>query len=342
MKKYLLFATAACAALAACTKNEVKPVELDQEITYQTINTKAASAFKTSYKFYSWAYILASGQTWENDAASSKSYIENSLIEYVTDSNAWKNKTASYYWPKKAGLTFFAWSDATDDPKVTYPATVACSNDGGIKFDNFDTSVDKKKDLLVANIAANQTSNTTSHDSWQAGVPVVFYHVLSALDVTAATKINYGTTKFQVKSVVFKDVLCKGTYTQGVNATLTPIQSNWITVSGAKDFDVYSPTSPSSELSTTATPLDAQANDVRIFMPQTLPDDAKVIVTYQVTYGSTDITDDVTIEKDLKNIFTEGWKPGYKYTLNIVIGLDEVLWDPDIQPWKNGTGNVTI
>ena len=341
MKKYLLFATAACAALAACTKNEVKPVEIDQEITYQTIDTKAASAFSTSHKFYSWAYILASSQTWKNDAASSKSYIENSLIEYVTDSNAWKNKTASYYWPKKAKLTFFAWSDATNSPSVSSHATVDCSNDGGIKFDNFDTSVDKNKDLLVSKIAADQTYNSST-TSWSAGVPTVFYHVLSAMELTAKTNVDYKTTKFKVKSVVFKNVLCKGTYTQGVDATKTPIESDWNTVTDKSRFDVYSPTSPSSELSTTATPLDAQDGDVRIYMPQTLPDDAKVAVSYQVTYGSTGITDDVTIEKDLKNIFTEGWKPGYKYTLNIVIGLDEVLWDPDIQPWENGTGNVTI
>lgn len=343
MKKYLLFATAVCAALAACTKNEVKPVEIDQEITYQTINTKTASAFSTDHKFYSWAYLLASGQNWADKYATSSPYITNSLIEYVPSSNAWKNSTTSYYWPKKSGLTFFAWSDATRAPSVTSPATVECSNDGGIKFNNFDTSVDKNKDLLVSKIAADQKSNTSSQGSWENGVPVVFYHVLSALDVTAATKINYGTTTFKVKSVVFKDVLCKGTYTQGVDATQTPIASNWATVSDKSPFDVYSPTSPSSELSITATPLDAQNGDVSIFMPQTFDDDAaKVVVSYQVTYGSTGITDEVTIEKDLKSIFTEGWKPGYKYTLNIVIGLDEVLWDPAIEEWETGTGNVTI
>lgn len=342
MKKYLLFATAVCAALAACTKNDVKPVEMDQEITYQTITTKAASAFSTSNKFYSWAYLLASELNWQGNSATSSPYITNSLIEYVPGSNAWKNASTSYYWPKKAKLTFFAWSDATNAPSVASPATVACSKDGGIKFDNFDTSVDKNKDLLVAKIAADQKSNTSSHDSWQEGVPVLFYHVLSAMNVTAATKTDYGETKFKVKSVVFKNVLCKGTYTQGVDATKTPIESSWATVSDKRTFDVYSPDSPSSELSTTAITLAAQDGDVSIYMPQTLPDDAKVAVSYQVTYGSTGITDDVTIEKDLKNIFTEGWKPGYKYTLNIVIGLDEVLWDPDIQPWENGTGNVTI
>lgn len=341
MKKYILTAAVASVALASCTKNEVKPVEMDQEITYQTIDTKAASAFSTSHKFYSWAYLLASGQNWANNSATSKQYITNSLIEYVSSSNAWKNLTTSYYWPKKSSLTFFAWSDATSAPSVTSPATVACSNDGGIKFDNFDTSVDKNKDLLVSKIAADQTYNSST-TSWSAGVPTVFYHVLSAMEITAKTNVNYGTTKFKVKSVVFKNVLCKGTYTQGVNATETPIASSWATVSDNSTFDVYSPVSLSDELSTSATTLDAQANDVRIFMPQTLPANAKVAVSYQVTYGDTGITDDVTIEKDLQSIFTEGWKPGYKYTLNIVIGLDEVLWDPDIQPWEPGTGSVTI
>ena len=51
MKNYLFIAAAACVALAACTKNEVKPVEVEQEITYQTIDTKAASSFLTSNKF---------------------------------------------------------------------------------------------------------------------------------------------------------------------------------------------------------------------------------------------------------------------------------------------------
>ena len=344
MKKNLFIAAAACVALAACTKNEVKPVEMDQEITFQTINTKAASAFKTSYKFYSWAYILASGQTWENDAASSKSYIENSLIEYVTDSNAWKNKTTSYYWPKEASLTFFAWSDTTSTPSVTEPAKVTCSNTEGIKFTNFDTSFDTNKDLLVSKIAANKKSNTSSHDSWKEGVPVVFYHVLSAMNVTAATKINYGATTFKVKSVVFNNVLCKGNYIQGVDASETPIESSWTPDdSKTENFNVYNCASLSDVLSTNPTDLEAQDGDVRIYMPQSFSEDgATVSVTYQVTYGNTGIYDEVTIVKDLKNIFAEGWKPGYKYTLNIVIGLDEVLWDPDIQPWETGTGNVTI
>ena len=43
MKKYIVIAIAACVALAACTKNEVRPVSTDQEITFETAVYKASS-----------------------------------------------------------------------------------------------------------------------------------------------------------------------------------------------------------------------------------------------------------------------------------------------------------
>lgn len=343
MKNYLFIAAAACVALAACTKNEVKPVEVEQEITYQTIDTKAASLFDKGHKFYSWAYLLASDKTWNTDYADASSYISEALIGYDSSINGWKATTA-YYWPKKAKLTFFAWSDNTSSPVVTSPATVACTKDGGIKFDNFDTSVeaDKNKDLLVAKIADNQTSNTTNSGTWNKGVPTVFYHVLSAMEVSAKTNVDYGSTKFKVKSVVFSDVLSKGTYTQTYDATKTPIESSWVTVSDKHTFDVYAPASLGSDLNhSDFTNLSASNGEYSIFMPQTLPADAKVTVIYQVTYGTTNISDEVSVVKNLKDIFTE-WKPGYKYTLKITIGLDEILWDPAIEEWTPGSGEVTI
>ena len=43
MKKFTLIALSACVALAACTKNEVRPVSTDQEITFETAVYKASS-----------------------------------------------------------------------------------------------------------------------------------------------------------------------------------------------------------------------------------------------------------------------------------------------------------
>ena len=342
MKKYLLFATAACAALAACTKNEVKPVEMDQEITYQTINTKVASAFSTSHKFYSWAYILASDQNWTANHASSSPYITNSLIEYVPGSNAWKNTTTSYYWPKKSGLTFFAWSDATASPSVGL-ATVNCSATDGITFTSYNTASTKNKDLLVAKIAADQKSNTTTYEGLAAGVPTVFSHVLSALVVKAKTDVTYSDITFKVKSIDFTNVYSTGDYTQGYDASAKPTASPWSNLSSATSFDVYSPASESDPVTSEGIELAPVGEDVRIFMPQTFSDTTpKASITYTVTYGTSGVIDEVTVEKDLKSIFTSNWQPGYKYTLTITLGLNQILWAPDVEPWSTGEGNFTI
>ena len=343
MKKYIMVAAVASVALASCTKNEVKPVEIDQEITYQTITTKAASAFSTDHKFYSWAYILASDLNWETKYATSSPYITNSLIEYVPSSKAWKNSTTSYYWPKKSGLTFFAWSDVTNNPSVG-SATVNCSATDGITFTSYNTASTKNKDLLVAKIAADQKSNTTTYDNgWAAGVPTVFSHVLSALVVKAKTDVTYSDITFKVKSIDFTNVYSTGDYTQGHDASAKPTASSWSNLSSATSFDVYSPASESNPVTYEGIELAPVGEDVRIFMPQTFSDTTpKASITYTVKYGTSEVIDEVTVEKDLKSIFTSNWLPGYKYTLTITLGLNQILWAPDVEPWSTGEVNFTI
>ena len=295
--------------------------------------------FDTGSAFYSWAYLLAEGSTWDTNHAASSPYITNSLIKHKD--NVWKNESTAYYWPKKAGLTFFAWSDNTGAPAVS--SSVSCTNSDGIKFTNFDTSVDKNKDLLVAKIAADQKNNTASTHPWGAGVPTVFYHILSALELKAITDIDYTDVTFNVKSVDIKSVLTKGTYTQGVVSTSLPTAPTWATENDTHDFDVYTPSGVSGNLSTTETVLTPQTGDVYIFMPQEFSDEtAKVVVTYQVTYGTSGVVDTVTVEKDLKSIFTSNWKPGYKYTLTIKLGMDQILWDPTVEEWTTQDYSVTI
>ena len=113
MKKYILIAAVASVALAACTKNEVKPVEMDQEITYQTITTKAANSFAYDRHFTSYAYMLPSGKTWDSKFSEGSAYIADADIYYhMTPNYEWKAAN-TYYWPKHGSLTFFAWSTYT-------------------------------------------------------------------------------------------------------------------------------------------------------------------------------------------------------------------------------------
>ena len=227
MKKYLLFATAVCAALAACTKNEVKPVEIDQEITYQTITTKAASSFASNRHFTSYAYMLPSGKTWDSKFSEGSAYIADADIYYhnTAPNYEWKAEK-TYYWPKQGSLTFFAWSTYTTSKASLKEATVSCTQAKGIQVDAFDITKNKNVDFLVAEVAKDKKANETQHEdglgnTWAKGVPTVFKHALSKLVFKVVTvknrePYNYSddAVTFTVKSIKLKGVNNNKAYSQ--------------------------------------------------------------------------------------------------------------------------------
>ncbi len=346
-KSFLLLLPAAAVLLSGCSKTEVATVEsAPQEITFQTVETKAASNFDTNKKFYSYAYFLPKGSTgWSTNYSSATSYISSSLIEYVTDRTAWKNVTTTYYWPKEGELTFFAWTDYTGSPSVT-DCTIGCDKDKGINTTGYAVTQNKNKDLMVADIAADQKQNTTQHNTWAKGVPTVFKHVLSNLVFTVRTDQNetsnvYPDGMFKLQSVKLKSVNTKGDYTQGSpTAGATP----WSNQTSNSELTTYSGTEVS--VTKTAQTLAPTDNDYYIVLPQTFSDETPVIeIVYTITtnYTGTAVTETVTATKALKDIYTANWENGKKYTLNIILGVEEILWDPDVTDWTAGTaGEINI
>ncbi len=341
-KSFLLLLPAAVAALlVGCSKTEVNTVEsAPAEITFQTVETKAASNFATDKKFYSYAYFLPKDKlVWNTNYASGVEYISNSLIEYVSDKTAWKNTTTTYYWPKEGQLTFFAWTDYTDAPAVT-GCTISCDKAKGINTTGYDVTSNRNKDLLVADIAADQSTNTTEHDGWKKGVPTVFKHVLSNLVFTVRTDETetgnvYPAGMFNLQSVKLKNVYTVGDYTQGSpTAGATP----WSNQTSSSELPTYTGTEVS--VNSTAQTLTPATDDYYIVLPQTFSDATPVIeIVYTITtnYTGTAVTETVTATKALKDIYTAGWENGKKYTLGIILGAEEILWDPDVTDWTAGT-----
>ena len=341
--KFILLAALPAVALAAgCSKNEVIPVENEPaEITYQTLETKAASNFSTSNKFYSYAYFLEKDKTWAAKAAEGKAYISNSRIEYVTDMTYWKNTATTYYWPKQGSLTFFAWTDYTAAPAVS-GCTISCSNTKGINTTGYAVTSNQNKDLMVADIAADQKTNTVEYTGWEKGVPTIFKHVLSNLVFTIKTDEGTSGNKyedgmFELKSITLKNVSTKGDYTQGSPTASTAPWSNQGT---SANLSAYSGTGMTvSETAQTVTPA---ANDYYIVLPQNFTDTTPVIeIVYTITtnYAGTPVTETVTETKDLKSIYKDNWVNGKKYTLNIILGVTEILWDPDVTDWTTVTAD---
>ncbi len=360
--KIIIIATSALALLAACSKSEVLPVEsAPQEITFQTIETKAASGFSESNKFYSYAFFLEKGtgttaKNWADNHGESKAYIANSLIEYNSTDKAWKNASTKYYWPKEGSLTFFAWTDNTASPAVDPNSAVSCAHDTGIKFTDYDISstTNKNKDLLVADMVKDQSENTVSYTGtsgeWTKGVPTVFKHILSNLVFNVKTDYAtsndvYSSVDFNLKSIDLKNVYTKGTYTQGSpTASATP----WGTYSESETLKIFNGSLAVTKATDTPTAI---TSDYSIVLPQTFAAvttiDANtpvITIVYDIVtnYTGTAVTETITTTKSLNEIYSGSWEPGKKYTLTLILGLNEILWDPDVTDWTDVASSINI
>lgn len=358
MKKYFLIAAAACVALAACTKNEVKPVEVDQEITYQTIDTKAASSFASNRHFTSYAYMLPSGQTWDSNSSAGSAYIAGADIYYHTTPNYEWKADKTYYWPKQGSLTFFAWSTYTTTEASLNGATVSCTQAKGIQVDKFDIEQNKNVDFLVAEVAKDKKANTSDHEdessnTWAKGVPTVFKHALSKLvfkvvTVKGGADYNYTSDNvyFTVKSIKLKGVNNNLAYSQDWQTGSTASKHTWTDPTPAVEIEEVPVFTGSQVASNTETELPLGSGDYYIVIPQSFDPDDVLEIEYEIKtefISGSPVTETVTInDKKLSEVYTAGWEPGKEYTLTIKLGIDEVLWDPTLDDWAVGTLDVTI
>lgn len=338
MKRIILLAASVMAILAGCTRTEIRSISDEpQQITFRTIETKAAGDFDKGNKFISYAWFLEKGKAWDTNSADGQAYISGAQIAFDNDANAWKASGKTYYWPKQGSLTFFAWTDNTDTPTQTL---AGCAKDKGITFTAYSAFDHKNKDLLVADIAKDMDgkNNLTTHQGWKPGVPTVFHHVLSNLAFTIKTNDNYTGATYSLKSIKLKNISTKGDYAQGSPAA-TADADVWTRHADPNEVPAFTAGAAGQSITSTPTNLTPSTTDFSIVLPQKFTDATPTIeIVYTITtkYTGTAVVETVTETKPLKDIYTEGWVSGKKYTLNIQLSLNEILWDPSIEGWENG------
>lgn len=328
MKKYLLIAATACIALAACTKNEVKPVVADQEITFQTISTKATEAYPTSNVFKTWAYMHTADYA---TSVANQLYIggaDGLQISYFPATTQWKNAT-SYYWPKNGDkLTFFSYATNATTCALT-GATVKCDFEQGVTVTDFDTAQNLNVDFLVADVAKDQTANTDPATYHYVGVPTLFRHKLSNVIFTINTKENYAKKTFKLESIELVKVAKTANYIQN---PLNPTAEGWV---GLTTHDVTYCNTETEFAKTVVIPTAIQS----YYIPQTFDPAVKVVLKYKIitdngeSHPSKYAVENVVVEKKLSELFGASWKMGTRYTCAITVSLDEILWDPAVEPW---------
>ena len=377
MRKYPIIFFAAAAALAACTKTEVIPVENDTlaEITYETAPvTRAIQKFDDSNIFASVAYYLPEGNTWDwgktTKSATSQEPLATLFIGSDDDSDGsadgviiakvgdvWRNakqsgtswvKDKSYYWPKKGKLTFFAWSlnsgsldikNSTDMSSTK--VSVNCTPYSGFILQNFDIRDNKNVDFMVAEVAADKSANEKEYVKYSgvdSGVPTLFKHKFTNVQFTVRLKEDYENVKITLNSIVFPKLADIFSYNQG------PVEyySNYPSVTSSQTY------TKADQVVDKTKPTPISNVDQFIFLPQTFTADQVVEITYTIVYtgDSGDLpAETVTVKKPLTELFatttgsttTYEWGIGKKYTLDLEFALDEILWDPAVEDWTEDT-----
>lgn len=281
MKKSILLAVAAIAALAGCSKVEVKSVdEAPARISWNAVvgkhSTKApveGTTFSTGLSFKTFAFYNANGTAWPTGASL---YIDNQEVNYYAAAvapfvaNSWHTLTANY-WPKQGSLTFFSYSFANNP--VSFTGNLTCTAADGLKLVGYDVNEtgNKNSDFMVADIKDGQRQNTTSAAGAEKGVPTIFRHALTQIvGFYVETKDNYkgaalaaGSKVIEVNSIKIVKAYSKGDYTM-TNDAATRTES-WENRSDFQTYE-YTPVAGKSEaLNTTAAEL---VNEQKIFLPQ--------------------------------------------------------------------------
>lgn len=360
MKKVLFFALAAGVALAACTKNEVKPVEVDQQITFKAVVNKASTkamidgnTYDTGNTFGTVAYKVKD--------ATSELYIPVSEVKYTAGSPAYWSTEAPYYWPKDGSkLTFYSYSPFKYSETGTTTAITVSATADGLTFTNYSVKEHQETDLMVADKKADQTSNTTNAGgSWATGVPTVFHHMLAQIvainfqtvenasanpvvvkdyanghDGTSGHEYVAGDKQFVVTDVYFEKFYEQGTLTAGAS------QSWASTGTVTNSYTWYSETGGKKFINGKCTPR----NTYYLVLPQTHSNDAMLHVKYEIhtyTSANTHAIEKMDVSVPLKKL-NASWEMNKKYTYTLNIDLDRIYWDPSVTEWTTGTGSAEI
>lgn len=346
MKRILLFA-AVSVALTGCVNDETESFDAtpsNKKITFEApflgkVATRAAENAKypddQSFKVWGWYHegdyntFQANDNKWQNwmDA-------EGKAVEVSKDpTNNWWKSSDAYYWPKSENgkLTFAAYSPANlTATKIEHTAT-------GLQIEGFTVPTEANVDVMYSDRTYNQTvsnndDNTSTTPSY-TGVQIHFHHALSNICFTAKTEADYSKTmKIKITSIKVSDVNNKGTFNQTIKTDggneCTPVWNG--SVEGTNEYSVYDETDgmevTSSEYSLTKK---------LILLPQKFSTGSKGKVT--IDYTMNDVACSANIEFN-KEGYPDEWKPGYRYTYNIIIGLTEIHFAPYVTEWEDETG----
>ena len=221
MKKYIILAAAAVAALAACSKVE-QTSDVQKEINFQVANriqTKATDGVvynNGAFGTYAWYTANAASVTAQTGSDHAE-FMVNETVDLVN--GVWKTSVNTFYWPKTGSVDFISYSPfaGTNGTAGNVPAIDQDSIEyTGVVAGNVDLMYADKVNCSSNVNEVTDTNNGTNADSGYQGVPTIFRHALAKLsfkikanfveytDATTNKKTEWDVTVTSAKISGFK------------------------------------------------------------------------------------------------------------------------------------------
>ena len=201
MKKILLIAVAAMAAMTACSRVDVAG-DAQREINFEVANylTKATGSVYDNGAFGTYSWYTAGTAS----GSQGVEFMVNETVDKV--GGVWKTSVNTFYWPKTGSIDFISYSpfSGTNDTADSNPAITKTSiSYTGITAGNVDLMY---ADKVNCSANVNEVTDSDTADSGFTGVPTVFRHALAKLSfkikanfITYTDPTTNTTTSWEVK-----------------------------------------------------------------------------------------------------------------------------------------------
>lgn len=370
MKKYFFFAAAALLALAACSK--VNYVEQpDRLITFNVANYVNSTKAETGVKYYpeasfgTYAFILESGKTFDNDAADPLTKYMDNVSVSLSDDGEWV-PSGTYYWPKQSSLTFASYSPYLESGAPTFTKAggwamssftakehILENNDNDAEFDLMFSDVNLSKNCVSTTNADGTeiydgTTGENGTDSGYTGVPTLFKHQLAKIGLVFQT-----VTDLAAPTVTSHEITITSAKLVNVGKTAAFANGSWGTASATGDYSYITEDKSLGIINSSTTAVTPTDEVAMVLLPQSMENGPSLELKYtlKTIYGTGDSAKTVTenCEKTVALSLAENvtaWEINQHivYTVTIYPFANETIkFDPAVVDWSAVVdGTITI
>lgn len=357
MKKFMLLATAVGMTLTSCVNDSETTMSSSRSvIAFDAPVMKSARAntmgeitgvkYPTDETFQVFCKIYEGNYAGWTTSTEAKDYFIATGEEAKHEGGTYWSTTTVYYWPDAGyNLAFAAYSPAVLGNAAA--ATQITRTDAGIQIADFvsEPKSDNQYDLMYSQTVfdRNKSNNASS------AVSLKFAHALSSIVFSSQKSdaaVQYKITDLEVTGTF----VTGGDFSQGIvgstsaenvyTETETPVWSD------PKTSTVnYEPTFTAFEVPAATPEIFTQGTSAILAIPQDVPTDAKVIVTYEKeTNGTTTEHVAEIFLKDFKKAAADGatvadgidaWERGKRYVYRIAFGENQrIYFEPQVTDWE--------